>query len=74
MNNLSYLKGVKDKSSFTRQEILDSFRNNGFNLGNASFSKKLSLMIKSGELVHIGRDLYSLPRMINMFIVMNILI
>lgn len=42
MNNLSYLKGVKDKSSFTRQEILDSFRNNGFNLGNASFSKKLS--------------------------------
>ena len=31
------VKGVKDKSSFTRQEILDSFRNNGFNLGNASF-------------------------------------
>lgn len=41
MNNLSYLKGVKDKSSFTRQEILDSFRNNGFNLGNASFLKSL---------------------------------
>ena len=26
------------------------------------FSKKLSLMIKSGELVHIGRDLYCLPK------------
>lgn len=62
INNLCYLNGVKDKSSFTRQEILDSFRNNGFTLGNASFSKKHSLMIKSGELVHIGRDLYCLPK------------
>ncbi len=62
MTNPNYLRDVKDKTSFSRQELLRSFRNGGFELSESSFSKEITSMIKSGEITRIGKDVYTFPK------------
>ena len=45
MDEIYYFDGIKNKESFTRQELLESFRQGGFELGNATFCKKIESMI-----------------------------
>lgn len=61
MTDPSYLKGVRNKKSFNRQALLQSFRNGGYELSEASFSKKLASMTKDGELARIGHGMYCFP-------------
>ena len=51
MTEAYYFDGIKNKDSFTRQELLQSFRDGGYTLGNASFCKKIESLIKEGNLV-----------------------
>lgn len=62
MNNLNCLDGLKDKSSFTRQDLLQSFHDSGYLISDASFNKKIMSMLKKGEIVRCGRNLYCLPQ------------
>lgn len=62
MNNLNCLGGLKDKSSFTRQDLLQSFHDGGYLISDASFNKKIMSMLKKGEIVRCGRNLYCLPQ------------
>ena len=50
MINQAYFKGVIDKPTFSRQELMNSFRDGGFDLSVASFNKKLNAMLKKGEI------------------------
>lgn len=58
MTEPRYLEGIKDKKSFSRQEVLQSFRKGGFELSDASFYKKFTAMVKEGELVRAGNGVY----------------
>ena len=51
MTEAYYFDGIKNKDTFTRQELLQSFRDGGYTLGNASFCKKIESLIKEGNLV-----------------------
>lgn len=62
MTELCYLDGIKSKTRFTRQDILQSFRDGGFGLSDTSFCKKLESMIKEGEIVRVGRNVYCFPK------------
>lgn len=62
MAEIYYFDGIKNKESFTRQELLESFRMGGFELGNAAFCKKIESMIKEGLLIRAGRNLYCIPQ------------
>lgn len=62
MTKPDYLKEVKNKPSFSRQELLQSFRNGGFELSEASFCKKITSMVRSGEILRVGKNVYSFPK------------
>ncbi len=56
-----YLEDLNGKKYFSRRELLQSFRKGGFALSDASFSKKVASMVQSGDLIRVGKDVYSLP-------------
>lgn len=58
MTELKYFDALKDRKSFTTQEILDSFRKGGFTLSDASFYKQLSKMVKEEKLIRVGSGIY----------------
>ena len=62
MADVLYFDGIKNKESFTRQELFQSFRDGGFTLGNASFCKKIEAMVKDGDLIRAGRNMYCFPQ------------
>ena len=62
MTETHYFDGVKGKTSFSRQELLQSFRNGGFGLSDASFCKKLESMVKDEEIIRAGRNIYCFPK------------
>ena len=62
MTEPCYFDGIKNKTSFTRQDLLQSFRDGGFGLSYASFCKKLEVMIREGEIVRAGRNVYCFPK------------
>lgn len=62
MTELRYFDGIKNKMSFTRQDLLQSFRNGGFRLSDASFCKKIESMVKDGEIIRVGRNVYCFPK------------
>lgn len=62
MEEVYYFDAIKNKESFTRQELLESFRKGGFELGNAAFCKKVESMIRDGSLIRAGRNLYCIPQ------------
>lgn len=61
MKDVYYFDGIKDKESFTRKELLQSFRDGGFELSDAAFYKKIESMIKEGKIVRVSRNTYSFP-------------
>ena len=61
MNALTYLDEIKGKKSFTRKEALQSFRNGGYTLSDASFNKTFTMMVKEGTLLHAGFGKYYIP-------------
>ncbi len=61
MSDSRYFEGIKNKKCFNRQTVLESFRNGGYELSDASFYKKFAEMIKEGELVRVGNGIYSFP-------------
>lgn len=56
-----YYDGLLDVTRFTRKELLESFRMAGYMLSEASFYKKVEELVKNGQIVRIGRNVYSLP-------------
>ncbi|MCC8141275.1 MAG: hypothetical protein LIO56_01900 [Lachnospiraceae bacterium] len=56
-----YLEDLNGKKYFSRRELLQSFRKGGFALSDAAFSKKVTSMVQSGDIVRVGKDVYSLP-------------
>lgn len=61
MTAASYFEGLKNKKSFSRQEVLQSFRKGGYELSDASFYRKFTAMVKDGELVRAGNGIYCFP-------------
>lgn len=57
----SYYEGLLDVTRFTRKELLESFRMAGYMLSEASFYKKVEELVKSGQIIRVGRNVYSLP-------------
>lgn len=56
-----YYDGLLDATRFTRKELLESFRMAGYMLSEASFYKKVEELVKSGQIIRVGRNVYSLP-------------
>lgn len=61
MTDPRYFEGIKNKKCFDRQAVLESFRNGGYKLSDASFYKKLAVMVKEGELARVGNGIYCIP-------------
>lgn len=61
MTGARYFDCIKNKKSFSRQEVLQSFRKAGFELSDASFYKKFAAMVKEGEFVRVGHGVYCFP-------------
>lgn len=57
----SYYDGLLDVTRFTRKELLESFRMAGYMLSEASFYKKVEELVKNGQIIRVGRNVYSLP-------------
>lgn len=56
-----YYDGLSDVTRFTRKELLESFRMAGYTLSEASFYKKVEELVKNGQIIRVGRNVYSLP-------------
>ena len=56
-----YFRGVNNVTEFTRNELLNSFRQGGYRLSESSFYKKVEDMVNAGEIVRVGRNRYCLP-------------
>ena len=56
-----YYDGLLDVTRFTRKELLESFRMAGYMLSEASFYKKVEELVKNGQIIRVGRNVYSLP-------------
>ena len=56
-----YYDGLMDVTRFTRKELLESFRMAGYMLSEASFCKKVEELVKNGQIIRVGRNVYSLP-------------
>ncbi len=61
MTDSKYFEGVKNQKCFSRQQVLQSFRNAGYKLSDSSFYKKFASMVKDGNLARVGNGLYCLP-------------
>ena len=61
MTNSRYFEGVKNQKCFSRQQVLQSFRNAGYKLSNSSFYKRFASMVKDGELARVGNGWYCIP-------------
>ncbi len=61
MTDSRYFEGVKNQKCFNRQQLLQSFRNAGYQLSVSSFYKKLASMVKDGDLARVGSGLYCMP-------------
>lgn len=61
MREKRYYEGLLDATCFTRKELLESFRMAGYMLSEASFYKKVEELVKDGQIIRIGRNVYSLP-------------
>ncbi len=61
MTDAIYLETLNGKKYFSREELLQSFRNGGFALSDAAFSKKIASMVQCGDIIRVGKDVYSLP-------------
>lgn len=61
MTEEKFFRGVSDMSRFTRNELLKSFRQAGYQLSEASFYKKVESMVNFGEIIRVGRNRYCLP-------------
>ncbi len=57
----SFANGLKGKETFSKGDALASFRSGGFCLSEASFEKRFASLVESGEIVRVGRGVYSLP-------------
>lgn len=62
MTETCYFEGIKNKESFSRQEVLQSFRKGGFGLSDASFYRRFTTMVKEGEVVRAGNGVYCFPK------------
>lgn len=60
MTDSRYFEGVKNQKCFNRQQVLQSFRNAGYQLSDASFYKRFASMVKDGDLARVGNGLYCL--------------
>ena len=58
MTDSRYFEGVKNQKCFNRQQVLQSFRNAGYKLSDASFYKRFASMVKDGDLARVGNGLY----------------
>lgn len=57
-----YLTGLNGKELFSRKEILESFRLGGYSLSDAAFYKRIEELVRQGEFVRVGKDVYHIPR------------
>lgn len=61
MTDPHYFEGIRNKKSFNRQTVLQSFRDGGYELSDASFYKKFAAMVREGELARVGNGIYCFP-------------
>ncbi len=58
---MRYLTGLNDKEYFSRRELLESFRLNGYILSDSALYKKIEELVRRGDIVRTGRDMYCIP-------------
>ena len=56
MADSKYLNGLKGKEKFSRKEMLESFRREGYSLSDASFYKTLEGLVHNGNIIRESRD------------------
>lgn len=61
MTETKFFARLNDRNHFSRDELLRSFRAGGYILSSASFYKKVQEMLKTGEIIRVGRNVYCLP-------------
>ncbi len=55
-----YLQGVQDNATFTKQDLIKSFRDGGYTLSEASFNKELKRMVINNHIKRERKNVYSL--------------
>lgn len=58
VNDMSYLQLLCSKNSFNRLELQEAMKACGYELGEASFKKKLQELLTQRQIVRVGRNAY----------------
>ena len=61
MTDIKLFAGLNNPNYFSRDDLFHSFRASGYKLSSASFFKKLQEMLKTEEIIRVGRNVYCLP-------------
>lgn len=59
--DVDYLKLLRNKSFFNTEEFYKVFSRCGSDLGNEAIRKRLQQYVKNGDIIRVGRGLYSVP-------------
>ena len=58
VTDMSYLQLLCNKSSFNRTELQEAMKACGYELGDASFKKRLQELLTQKHIVRVGRNAY----------------
>lgn len=57
-----YLKILENEKSFSRSELMETMKNDGKNISEASFKVELQKLLKEGSIIRVGRNAYCVAK------------
>ena len=57
-----YLKILENKKNFSRSELMETMKNDGKNISEASFKVELQKLLKEGSIIRVGRNAYCVAK------------
>jgi len=57
-----YLKILENKKSFSRSELMETMKNDGKNISEATFKVELQKLLKEGSIIRVGRNAYCVAK------------
>jgi len=62
MTSQNYMKVLMNESCFDRKTLLNTMRNCGEQISDALFKVRLQDMLRSGDIIRVGRNAYCIPK------------
>ena len=57
-----YLKILENEKSFSRSELMETMKNDGKNISEATFKVELQKLLKEGSIIRVGRNAYCVAK------------